>query len=108
MTIQATFTTLTLSVSLISGSWTLASAESTAGDLANAVPVQFEEATPLFLGAEPPLPIETVARRIAADPLWGHSSILQDLSSPRGGGLLDDVAGPHRDFFALPKRLGNP
>ena len=33
MTIQATFTTLTLSVSLISGSWTLANAESTAGEL---------------------------------------------------------------------------
>ena len=59
MTIQATFTTLTLSVSLISGSWTLANAESTAGELADAVPVQadavpvqLEEAAPLF--AEPP------------------------------------------------------
>ena len=71
MTIQATFTTLTLSVSLISGSWTLANDESTAGALADAVPVQFEEATPLFPGAEPLLPIGTIARRIAADPLLG-------------------------------------
>ena len=88
MTIQATFTTLTLSVSLISGSWTLANAESTAGELADAVPVQadavpvqLEEAAPLF--AEPPLPLERIARRIAADPLWGHRSILKEVSSPR-------------------------
>ena len=38
MTIQATITTLTLAASLISGSWTLASAEPTAGAPAVAVP----------------------------------------------------------------------
>ena len=80
MTIQATITTLTLSVSIISGSWTLASAESTAGDLTDAVPVQFEKAVPLF--AEPTLPIGTIVRRIAADPLWGHRSIIKEGSSP--------------------------
>ena len=47
MKIQATFTTLILTVSLISGSWTLASAESTAGNLADAVPVPLEEAAPI-------------------------------------------------------------
>ena len=47
MTIQATFTTLTLTASLVSGFWTLASAEPRAGDPAEAVPVQLKEAAPM-------------------------------------------------------------
>ena len=81
MTIQATFTTLTLAVSLITGSWTLAGTEPTAEQPADAVPVQLE-AQPLVLpGAEPLLPLETVVGLIAEDPLWEHRSILQELSS---------------------------
>ncbi len=47
MTIQATFTTLTLTLSLISGAWTLAGAESTAGNPTGTVPVPLEEAAPI-------------------------------------------------------------
>ena len=81
MTIQATITTLILSVSLIPGSWALAGADATPGDPGGIASVQFEVTTPLF--AEPSLPIGMVASRIAADPLWGHRSILKEVSSPR-------------------------
>ncbi len=87
MTIQATFTTLTLTVSLVSGSWTLASDEPTTVDLADAVPVQLE-AQPLVLpGTDPLLPIETVAR---AD-CRGSSLGIRKYSS-RGTTLLAEVA----------------
>ena len=44
--------------------------------------VQFSGSTSVFPGADPPLPIETIARRIAEDPLWGFESILQEAPSP--------------------------
>ncbi len=82
MTIQATITTLTLTLSLISGSWTLANDESAVGHLADAVPVQLEAQAPVFPGAAPLLTIETIGRRIAADPHWGSESIRQEASAP--------------------------
>ncbi len=80
MTIQATITTLILSVSMIPGSWALAGADATPGDPGGIASVQFEVTTPLF--AEPSLPIGMVASRIAADPGWGHRSILEETSTP--------------------------
>ena len=77
MTIQATITTLTLTVSLISGSWTLANDEPAAGHPVDAVPVQLEAQPLVFPGTGPTLAIEAVARQIAADPLWGFESIRQ-------------------------------
>ena len=97
MTIQTTFTTLTLTVSLISGSWTLANDEPTAEQPADAVPVQLEAQPLVFPGADPLLPIETVARLIAADPLWGFESILQEARSPMTWQDPDGTPLPFQD-----------
>ncbi len=82
MTIQATITTLTLGISLISSSWTLAADEPAAGHPVDAVPLQLEAQPLVFPGARPTLPIQTVARRIVADPLQGFEGIRQEGPAP--------------------------
>ena len=62
MTIQATITTLILTLSLFSGSTALANDESTAVHLVDAVPVQLEAQPPVFARTALVLPIETISR----------------------------------------------
>ena len=70
MTIQATLTTLILTVSLVSNTLALPSADRT--DTAEAtISVQLEATPPSFPGMSPRLPIERVAQQLAANPSWG-------------------------------------
>ena len=95
MTIQATFTTLTLTVSLISGSWTLASDEPTAEQLADAVPVQLE-AQPLVLpGAEPLAWRRIQLQAMQQDFGWARSaaqylSLYRELAGKAAGAPWDE------------------
>ena len=76
MTIQATLTTLILTVSLVSN--TLASPSTDRTDTVEATTfVQMEAAPPAFLGMSPRLPIERVAQQLAANPSWGIAPLVE-------------------------------
>ena len=94
MTIQATLTTLILSVFLVSNTVGLPSADQTA-PMEASVSVQLEAEAPSFPGMSPRLPIERVAQQLAANPSWGIALLTETPSLMTRQVVSKASAGSH-------------